>query len=121
MKQLDTGPPGNAAPWRRNQGGQSVDLSVRHSLPTARPHKNKTLSRRADKDKIRRLRLEYQMLSEVQAPLERAFWRLEQRKAQLADQLANEGVAPFCRPRRGGCPPSKRKRPKRKVLTRKRT
>ena len=59
-------------------------------------------SPRPNKPDIRRMRREYRLLCEAQAPFERVFWQLEQRKGQLADQLANEGVAPFCRPRRGG-------------------
>ena len=54
------------------------------------------------KSDVRRLASEYQLLCEAQAPIERVFWELEQRKAQLADRLANEGAAPFCRPRRCG-------------------
>jgi hypothetical protein len=57
---------------------------------------------RPGKPDIRRMRREYRLLCEAQAPIERVFWQLEQRKGQLADQLANEGVAPFCRPRRAG-------------------
>jgi hypothetical protein len=57
---------------------------------------------RPDNRDIRRMRREYRLLCEAQAPVERVFWQLEQRKGQLADQLANEGVAPFCTPRRGG-------------------
>jgi hypothetical protein len=58
-------------------------------------------SQRPDKSDIRRMRREYRLLCVAQAPVERVFWQLEQCKAQLADQLANEGVAPFCKPRRG--------------------
>jgi hypothetical protein len=38
---------------------------------------------------------EYRLVCAVQAPLERVlrvFWELEQRKGQLADQLANNGI-----------------------------
>ena len=55
------------------------------------------------------MRAEYRLLCEVQAQIERAFWAIEQRKGQLADQLANEGIKPFCRPRNSGHLPSKRK------------
>jgi hypothetical protein len=58
------------------------------------------ISQRPHEPDIRRLRREYRILCELQLPLERLFWQLEQRKGQLIDQLANLGVAPFCFPRK---------------------
>jgi hypothetical protein len=63
---------------------------------------------RETRARVRKLHAEYRLLCDAQAPIERIFWQLEQRKGKLADQLANEGVAPFCRPRRGGQGPRKR-------------
>jgi hypothetical protein len=34
---------------------------------------------------------EYRLLTFLQAPFGFVFWRIEQRKARLQDQLANEG------------------------------
>ena len=96
----DIGPP-NAAPGRQTRAQRNVELlddSV--SLPSAIAQ---------CKTDIRRMRREYRLLCEAQAPIERVFWEIEQRKGQLADQLANEGIKPFCRPRNSGHPPSKRK------------
>ena len=45
---------------------------------------------------IRQLRQEYRLICQVLKPLERTFWKLEQRRVQLVDQLANKGVRPFC-------------------------
>jgi hypothetical protein len=101
------GPPGpqnDCAPGGETGGDtKSVDGEpIGQSLPLAA----RDVNRRA---RVRRLRAEYQLLCKVQAPIERAFWALEQRKVQLADQLANEGIKPFCRPRMSGHQPSKRK------------
>ena len=52
------------------------------------------------KANIRQLRRDYQLLCQMLKPIERIFWAIEQRRTQLADQLANEGVPPFCTPRR---------------------
>jgi hypothetical protein len=102
------GPPGpqnDCAPGGETGGGnKSVNGGepIDQSLPLAA----RIVNTRA---RVRRLRAEYQLLCKVQAPIERAFSALEQRKGQLGDQLANEGIKPFCRPRRSGHPPSKRK------------
>jgi hypothetical protein len=90
----------NATPERQTPARRNVELlDDAVSLPSA------IAKRKTD---IRRLRMKYRLLCEVQAPIERVFWELEQRKSQLADQLANEGATPFCRPRRSG---HKRKEP----------
>ena len=100
IDEQDLGPP-NAAPELLTPAQRNVELlddSV--SLPSAIAQ---------SKTDIRRMRREYRLLCEAQAPIERVFWEIEQRKGQLADQLANEGIKPFCRPRRSGHPPPKRK------------
>jgi hypothetical protein len=50
--------------------------------------------------RVRRMCAEYGLLCELIAPIERTLWRLLQRKERLADELANEGVKPFCEPQR---------------------
>ena len=92
------GPPVNdCAPGGKTGGGtKSVGGGpIGQSLPLAARDVN-------TRARVRRLRAEYQLLCKVQAPIERAFWAFEQRKGQLADQLANEGATLYCRPRR--CP-----------------
>ena len=89
----DLGPParkrGPLPPIKR-EGAKATGLPLKSPLHPA-------LAR--CKSDIRRMRREYRLLCEAQAPIERVFWELEQRKAQLADRLANEGASPFCRPR----------------------
>ena len=95
MSASGTGPPGpeNATPRLDSEAARKVDDDDgEHIVHSQRP----------DKPDIARMRREYRRLCEIKAPVERVFWQLEQFKGQLADQLANEGVAPFCRPRRGG-------------------
>ena len=89
-----TGPPGpeNATPRLDSEAARKVDDDWEHIVHSQRP----------DKPDIRRMRWEYRLLCEAQAPFECVFWQLEQAKAILADALARENVAPFCRPRRGG-------------------
>lgn len=41
--------------------------------------------------RVRRLRTELQILCKLHAPIERAFWALEQRKGQLADEFGERG------------------------------
>jgi hypothetical protein len=104
MSASGAGPPGpeNVAPRLDTEATHKVDDDdIRPIVRSKTPGK-------AD---IRRLRQEYQLLCRMQAPIERAFWRLEQRKGRLADRLANEGIAPFCRPASG------RKRLRRQPLT----
>jgi hypothetical protein len=90
-----TGPPGpeNATPRLDSEAARKIDEDDRQHI---------VHSQRPDKPDIRRMRREYQLLCEAQAPIERAFWQLEQRKGRLADQMANEGVTQFCRPRQDG-------------------
>ena len=99
----------------RNRGGQMSSGTGPPGPEKATPRLDSEAARKVDDDDgehivhfqapdkdIARLRQEYLALCEAQAPFERIFWQIEERKGQLADQLANEGVAPFCRPRRGG-------------------
>jgi hypothetical protein len=89
----DTGPPGpeNATPRLDTEAARKVNDDRQHIVHPRRPGKTD----------VRRMQREYRLLCEAQAPIERAFWRLEQRKGRLADRLANEGIAPFCRPASG--------------------
>jgi hypothetical protein len=85
----DTGPPVNdCAPGSDPGGGTQSNNRVAEALFPETSAVNAH---------IRRLTAEYRRISAVQAPIELAFWSLEQRKGQLADRLANEGVKPFCR------------------------
>ena len=102
------GPPGpqnDCAPGGQ-AGGGTKSVNGGEPISQSLPPPARDVNTRA---RVRRLRSEYQLLCKVQAPIERAFWALEQRKGQLADQLANEGIKPFCRPRNSGHAPSKRK------------
>ena len=53
---------------------------------------------------IRRLRAEHRALCQMLAPIEQIFWEIAQKRAQIADKLANQGVVPFCRPASGRKP-----------------
>lgn len=92
-----TGPPvpKSATPRLVTRAARKANNEERHIARTGRPGK-------AD---IHKLRADYRLLCKVQAPIAHAFWALEQRKVQLADRLANEGVKPFCRPRKPGFQP----------------
>jgi hypothetical protein len=96
-----TGPPSKEDPRRRSVGqkpNQWDDDELCRLIPQGEPPR---------KPDIRRLRAEYRRLCLALEPLERAFWRLEQRRSRLADALANAGVKEFCKPRltRKGSPP----------------
>lgn len=87
-----TGPPGpEKGPPR---------LSTEATRKSTNDETNIIPSQKPGKPNISRVQREYRLICEVQAPIERIFWRLEQRKAYLTDRLANAGVSPFCRPRR---------------------
>jgi hypothetical protein len=96
------GPPGPESATPRRQTEAARKSTDDDAAPIVHPPK-------PGKADLRRMRQEYRILCQNQAPIERAFWALEQRKGQLADKLANEGIKPFCRPRDSGHPPSKRK------------
>ena len=59
------------------------------NLSTGPPNENGAWAGTA----LRNLRLwaEYRLIATLQWPFEIVFWKLEQKKARLADQLANEG------------------------------
>jgi hypothetical protein len=90
------GPPVNdCAPGGETGGGtKSVNggKPIEQSLPLAA----RAVNTRA---RVLRLRSEYQLLCKVQAPIERAFWALEQRKGTIFF-LEKKGAMPFRRPRR---------------------
>ena len=108
--ELDTGPrPKMQNPGRLFRGTARVEPTkptipsyIRHPLGASAKHA--AIARRAygsDTPQCKTALLrEYRLICRMIRPIERAFWQLEQRKGQLADQLANEGVRPFCEPRR---------------------
>jgi hypothetical protein len=89
---LDTGPPEKAAPRLVIPGRRKVSID----WTTANSYTSAAQPSSAD---IRRMRREYRLLCQLLAPLEKIFWELEQRRASMADRLANEGVC-----RRFVCP-----------------
>ena len=92
----NTGPP----PGPRRGEGQGVNPDPREIVEVL-PNDDILLlpANARRKANVRAMLREHQLLCTVLKPLESAFWRLAQRKAQLEDKLGNACVMPFCHPR----------------------
>jgi hypothetical protein len=108
---LPTGPPvNNRAPGGETGGAKSGrdERIVAPQIPPQSSDVNAKRGIRGGRESL--LVAEYRVLCALQAPLERAFWAVTQRRAQIADRLANLGLAEFAEPAEGSRLPSSHRR-----------